>query len=327
MTTFSICIPTWKSETFLDRAIDCAQAQTVDDLEIIVAIDDSPDDTIAVARRRAAEDPRIRLIEHSDRLGWARNVNSALDSVRGRFFCLYFHDDEITPDYLERLHAVLDANPEAGAAACGIRVNTPKRTWTLTGESFNEAPTDRMIRFLLGERSGAPLRCLVRRSMYTPRLRLPTASRAGLKAQLAYLCELLGTAPLIQIPDILYEREARRDDGLVVSWTQMQFQDAIRDLICLSSRLEDIFTAYAPAEDRVALMYAAQLALDLSLRKFEPVSQAGTPIPMTHINPAFDALRTDIERLPARFRPGAEAVLSHLDRVVRKRAKSQSHVS
>jgi hypothetical protein len=44
-------------------------------------------------------------------LGWVRNVNAALERVRGEQFFLYFHDDLIQTDYLRSLTALLDENP------------------------------------------------------------------------------------------------------------------------------------------------------------------------------------------------------------------------
>src|SRR6185437_12170453 len=93
----TICIPAYQAQAFIDRTLRCAQGQTYDRVRILVAVDRSNDCTAQICRAFAAEDPRIEVIEHNERLGWCRNVNALLDQTDTPFFFIYFHDDLILP--------------------------------------------------------------------------------------------------------------------------------------------------------------------------------------------------------------------------------------
>ncbi len=97
----TICIPTWQAASFIDRTLSCARAQTYPLLRIVVSVDRCDDGTLALCQAHAKNDSRLEVIVQADRLGWSGNANAALDRARSEFFCLYFHDDVITPDYVD----------------------------------------------------------------------------------------------------------------------------------------------------------------------------------------------------------------------------------
>ena len=59
----SIVIPAYNAEGTLAATVASAQNQTFADIEILIVDDASSDATAALARRLAAADPRVRLIE------------------------------------------------------------------------------------------------------------------------------------------------------------------------------------------------------------------------------------------------------------------------
>ena len=61
MPRVSIIIPAWNAEQTILRALDSAQSQTINDIEIIVIDDASADSTVDLVKSRALADPRIRL--------------------------------------------------------------------------------------------------------------------------------------------------------------------------------------------------------------------------------------------------------------------------
>ena len=58
----SVIIPVYNVEPFLARCLDSVVGQTLRDIEIICVDDGSPDRSIDILNRYAAEDARIRVI-------------------------------------------------------------------------------------------------------------------------------------------------------------------------------------------------------------------------------------------------------------------------
>ena len=103
----TLCIPAWQAATFIERTLRCARAQSYPAIRIAVSVDRGDDDTEAICRRHAAEDPRIDVVAQPVRLGWADNCNALLDGVQTPLFCLYFHDDVLHPGYIDTLRSAL----------------------------------------------------------------------------------------------------------------------------------------------------------------------------------------------------------------------------
>ena len=144
--TISVVIPTWQGADVLQDAIDCVLAQSLQADQIIIAIDKCEDGTADIAHDAANKDSRLTVIEHGERIGWVRNTNSGLDAVQGDFFCLYFHDDIIDPDFLKILSQALQDNPLAGSAYCAVeQAATPDSAVLDIGRSYTGGPYKRML--------------------------------------------------------------------------------------------------------------------------------------------------------------------------------------
>jgi O-antigen/teichoic acid export membrane protein/glycosyltransferase involved in cell wall biosynthesis len=107
MPRVSIIIPAWNAEQTILRALDSAQSQTINDIEIIVIDDASADSTVDLVKSRALADPRIRLHRLEKNSGPAAARNVGISSAKGEWLALLDADDTISSDRLERL---LDAS-------------------------------------------------------------------------------------------------------------------------------------------------------------------------------------------------------------------------
>lgn len=103
MVAVSIVMPAHNARATIDRAIDSALVQTFGDFELIIVDDLSSDDTVDLVERRAADDPRIRLMRLSKNGGPASARNAALDVAQGKWIALLDADDAWRPDRLEML--------------------------------------------------------------------------------------------------------------------------------------------------------------------------------------------------------------------------------
>jgi glycosyltransferase involved in cell wall biosynthesis len=113
----SVVIPTYNGARHLAETIDSVRRQRLQDWELIVYDDGSSDDSVAVARRAAADDARVRVVEGANGgVAAARNAGFARTDPRSRYVAFLDHDDVWQPDALETLGAVLDTHPELVAA-------------------------------------------------------------------------------------------------------------------------------------------------------------------------------------------------------------------
>jgi glycosyltransferase involved in cell wall biosynthesis len=118
----TIGVPVWNGETYLAACLESALAQTMTDLEIVVADNASSDQTPAIVRRYAARDPRIRYVRHRENIGLAANFSALVELSRARYFRWLAADDLIAPPLIERSLDVLDQHPSVMVVATRLEV-------------------------------------------------------------------------------------------------------------------------------------------------------------------------------------------------------------
>jgi glycosyltransferase involved in cell wall biosynthesis len=107
----SVVIPCYNQAHFLAEAIESVLSQSYTGFELIVVDDGSEDDTPEVARRCAAEDPRVRLVRQRNR-GLAGARNRGLAASRGEYVVFLDSDDRLVGGALEVGVRELEANPD-----------------------------------------------------------------------------------------------------------------------------------------------------------------------------------------------------------------------
>lgn len=121
----SALVPCYNAEAFLQRTLDCLAAQTWPNLEIVIADDASSDATWAVVEAFAKGRPNVVAIRRDANLGWLANSNDLMARSSGDFLFFAFHDDVVTPDYVEKLARKLMATPDAILAYSWLEVTEP----------------------------------------------------------------------------------------------------------------------------------------------------------------------------------------------------------
>src|SRR3954452_13087554 len=101
-------MPTYNSMAHVADAIRSALAQTLQPIEIIVIDDESADDTIAIVKTLASEDPRILLHGLARNSGPAAARNRGFALARSPWIAVLDSDDAYVPDRLERLTRIAD---------------------------------------------------------------------------------------------------------------------------------------------------------------------------------------------------------------------------
>lgn len=106
---FSIVIPAYNAERWLEEAIDSVFAQSEQDWELIVIDDGSTDRTAAIATQYS--EARLRLVSQPNS-GQSAAQNCGLRESRGEFLLLLDSDDRLRPYALQYLHSALVHRPQ-----------------------------------------------------------------------------------------------------------------------------------------------------------------------------------------------------------------------
>ncbi len=99
----AIIMANYNGARFIGAAIRSIIGQTLCSWELIVVDDASSDDSVAVAKRAAAGDPRIRIVAQRVNRGAGAARNCALDLVTARWIAIVDSDDLLPPQRLESL--------------------------------------------------------------------------------------------------------------------------------------------------------------------------------------------------------------------------------
>ena len=115
----SIIVPVYGAEAYLRRCVDSLLAQELDDFEIILVDDGSPDASGAICDEYAARDGRVRCL-HIDNGGQGRARNFGMDIAHGAYLGFVDSDDWVEPDMYPKLLAAAERE-RADVVVCGIR--------------------------------------------------------------------------------------------------------------------------------------------------------------------------------------------------------------
>lgn len=109
MPRFSVIVPIYNTETYLDKCLDSVIGQSYDDYEVVCVDDGSTDGSADILQRYAAQEPRIRIIRQENHgIGSARNTG--LRAAKGDYILFLDSDDWLEADTLQTLVCHTDGN-------------------------------------------------------------------------------------------------------------------------------------------------------------------------------------------------------------------------
>ena len=103
MPKFSIIIPVFNAEEYLEQCIQSVISQSVKDFELILVDDCSQDGSLEICRSYCDKDERIVLVSQNVNSGVSAARNRGLDIARGDYVMFIDSDDFVTEDYLETI--------------------------------------------------------------------------------------------------------------------------------------------------------------------------------------------------------------------------------
>lgn len=219
----TILIPAYAAESFIDQTLCFARGQTHLDVEIMVSVDLHADATFERVEEHARCDGRVNVFRQPQRLGWAGNVNFLLDRVQTPYCFIYFHDDVIAPQYVERLLPRLAAAPSAALVHCDVRYIGGTEA-LLQARANTRSREQRLLQFMLAPDRGAPLRGIMRRDVMGD-VRLPNETTNALYANEIFLLEAASRGEFLAHNEVLYLNLINRPEGLMAQWRSVSVDE------------------------------------------------------------------------------------------------------
>lgn len=138
----SVIIPAYNAEAYIAEALDSILKQTYQNFEVIIIDDASVDRTLAIAKRYAAKDKRIRVYENESNKGVGANRTRGIELAKGEYICWQDADDISLPERLQSQVSYLDTHAEVGVVGGFIEFFDN----TTTGPIRRYVETDDMLR-------------------------------------------------------------------------------------------------------------------------------------------------------------------------------------
>lgn len=99
----SVIVPVYRAEKYITDCLNSLVNQEHTNLEIILVIDGSPDNSQAICEEFASRDERIRVVVQENQ-GVSAARNHGLQLAQGRYITFIDSDDYVAPDYLAVLY-------------------------------------------------------------------------------------------------------------------------------------------------------------------------------------------------------------------------------
>ncbi|PZR21432.1 MAG: hypothetical protein DI539_07970 [Flavobacterium psychrophilum] len=115
MPFFSVVIPLYNKENYIEATLKSVLAQRFSDFEVIIVNDVSTDNSMAVAQE--VKDERIRIIRHEVNKGLSASRNTGIKEAKSEYIAFLDADDSWKPEFLGVIHKLIVQYPEASLFA------------------------------------------------------------------------------------------------------------------------------------------------------------------------------------------------------------------
>lgn len=140
----SIYIPAYRAGRYIVDAVRSALDQDVEDLEICIADDGSPDATAEILQREFGSEPRVRW-QTGRNGGIGHASNRAVTMARGMYVGQLDADDRLKPGAVRRLMAELDRTASIGCAYSSCERIDAMGEYVKDEYSFPEFSREKML--------------------------------------------------------------------------------------------------------------------------------------------------------------------------------------
>ena len=107
---FSIIMPVFNSEAFIEDALTSVLNQTFDDFELICLNDNTPDKAFKICKEYSEKDKRIICVDSNQNLGQGQTRNKGIEIAKGEYIIFLDSDDLIKKETLMKLRDSIKDN-------------------------------------------------------------------------------------------------------------------------------------------------------------------------------------------------------------------------
>jgi glycosyltransferase involved in cell wall biosynthesis len=125
MARVSVLVPVFNTAEYVGEALASIRDQRFGDFELVVLNDGSTDESSGILRDFARLEPRMRLIERSNR-GLIETRNQLLEEARGELIAWMDSDDLSHPDRLKRQVAAFDSDAALVCLGTNVQLADPE---------------------------------------------------------------------------------------------------------------------------------------------------------------------------------------------------------
>ncbi len=117
----TITLVTFNGMHWLPGCVASVRSQELADFELLVLDNASSDGTVAWLREQAAAEPRLRVRESSDNLGFAAGQNRLIAAARGEFVLMLNQDIVLDDGFLRAAVTAFEGRPDVAAVQGRLR--------------------------------------------------------------------------------------------------------------------------------------------------------------------------------------------------------------
>ena len=124
MPFFSVIIPLFNKEKFIEATLKSILNQSFIDFEILIIDDGSTDNSAPIIK--GFDDSRIRYY-YKENAGVSSARNDGIEKVQSNYISFIDADDYWYPDFLEEMYKVIQKYPEQKVFSAAIEIETSKK--------------------------------------------------------------------------------------------------------------------------------------------------------------------------------------------------------
>src|SRR5690606_9179050 len=121
MPYFSIIIPLYNKEKYIENTLKSVLNQSFSDFEVIVINDGSTDQSVAMVEK--IKDPRIHIV-HQENQGVSVARNKGIEAAKAEFICFLDADDSWKEDFLNETHRLINTYSNEKVFCAAIEILT-----------------------------------------------------------------------------------------------------------------------------------------------------------------------------------------------------------
>ena len=136
----AVVILNWNGKYYLEKFLPSVIKHNTNNTAIVIADNNSTDDSILFVEKTY---PEIKIIRNNENSGFAKGYNQALTQIDAEYYVLLNSDIEVTPNWIEPIIQLMDS--DKNIAACQPKIRSFKNKDEFDLEKELEAKFDELF--------------------------------------------------------------------------------------------------------------------------------------------------------------------------------------